>query len=237
MKKLLLFTVLLSLLVYIANPVPVYATSANLSCSPATGTYNIGDTFTVDYLMDTRTYQAFGADIVATYDPAILDVVGTQSTPVTTTTNWGQPTANTVDTSLGKINLDYGQTQPAFTGHGSVGQITFKAKAAGQVQFNFVFFQQYDDTTPGVAKVWGKKDNVNLSNILTDVTNCLFVVAASVPTSTPAPAGPTSTPGPTVPPVTQLPRSGSSETTVGLLGLSLLFFVLGAVIPSLRLKD
>lgn len=220
---------------FLTLPGEVLATAASLSCSPSTGTFNIGEQFTVDYILNTRTFQAFGADVYATYDSTILEAVGTQSTPITSSTNWTSPTTNTIDTTLGKIHLDYGKNQSAYSGSPSIGRVTFKAATAGQAQLNYIFFQQYDDTTPGVAKVWGKKDGVNLSNILTDVTNCIYVVSQTAPTATPGPttpAGPTNTPGPTVPPVEELPRAGGEKLTLSILPIAFLFLAIGLIIPA-----
>lgn len=216
----------------------VFATAANLSCSPSTGTYNVGNTFTVDYVLDTRSFASYGTDVVATYDPTIIEVVGTTSTGVTTATGWGQPTENTIDNNLGKIDLKYGSSQPVFTGNATIGQVTFRAKTAGQAQFNYTFFQQYDDTTPGVAKVWGKKDGTNLSNILTDVNNCIFIVEGASLTPTVAPSLPTATRAPTLPSptiiptlpignVSEIPRAGGVADTYTFLALGGIFFTLG----------
>jgi hypothetical protein len=227
MKKILAYCLVFGL--YVASAHSVFATEANIKCSPATGNFKVGDTFTVDYILDTRNFQTFGSDIQVNYDYSIIGAQSSQSTPVTTTTGWSAPVTNTVDGTTGKIHLDYGNAQPAFTGNGSVGQITFKALAAGQAQFNYVFFQQYDNTTPGVSKVWGKKDNVNLSNILTEVTNCIYVVEAA--------SAPTSAPVPTTPPLpTALPEAGISATTSGLIGLAGIFMILGVTVPLLFIK-
>lgn len=205
----------------------VWATRASLMCEPATGTYNIGDTITVNYKLDTRSFATTGVDVVATYTPNVLEFVGTQSTPSTTDTKWTAPVTNSVDTALGKIRLDYGKAQAAFTGASAIGQATFKAKAAGQGQFNYVFFQQYDDTTidGGAAKAWGVKTaGAAVSNILTDVTNCIYVIGQ-------APTSPPTTPVPTTPAVTSLPRSGSGEVTMSLLLLAGLFVTGGLIFP------
>lgn len=225
MKRIFSVLTILIIAFFIIPKGAVYATRASLLCTPGSGTYNIGDTITVNYVLDTRSFPTYGADIVATYTPNVLDLVGTASTASTTDTKWSAPTTNTVDTSLGKIRMDYGQSQPAFTGNSTIGQITFKAKAAGQAQFNFVFFQQYDNTTiaGGAAKVWGiMSQGAAVSNILTDVTNCIYVIGA---------AGPTSTPGPTTPVVTALPRSGGGETTMSLLILAAIFITGGLIFP------
>jgi hypothetical protein len=185
-KKIILpIFLLLSLFII---PERVLATEASARCSPTTGTYTVGQTFTVDYTLDTRGFPIYGADIEATYDQAIIEAVGTSSTAVTTGTKWTTPTTNKIDVSsgkTGKISLDYGKAQTAYTGSGSVGQIQFKAKAAGQATFAYTFFQQYDDTTPGVIKVWGKKDGTNITNILTDVNNCIYVITEAETSPTP----------------------------------------------------
>lgn len=213
----------------------VFATQASLSCSPATGTFNVGETINVDYVLNTRSFSAYGVDINATYENTVLEAIGTQSTPETSSTKWTTPSVNAIDASLGKIHLDYGNSQAAFTGTATIGRISFKAKASGQAQFQYMFFQQYDDTTPGVAKVWGKKDGVNLSNILTDVTSCVYVVNQVAPTPTTG-VGPTSPAGPTSPPpqptVSELPRAGGEKLTLTLLPVAFLLLIAGVVIPA-----
>lgn len=213
----------------------VFATSSNLRCVPSTGTFKVGDTFNVDYALDTRSFPVFGADVVATFDSGIIEATTGQSSALLDVTHWTAPTTNTIDSSLGKIRLDFGNAQSSFTGNTVLGRAMFRAKAPGQAQFNFTFFQQYDDTTPGVAKVWGKRDGTNLSNILTDVNNCIYVVEAATPTTPPAapttpPSQPTSAAAPTAV-VTELPRAGRMEDTIGLLLLSMLFLGVGGILP------
>lgn len=225
-----IFAILTSLLIalFLFPRGVVLATRASLLCEPGSGTYNIGDTITVSYKLDTRSFPTYGTDVVATYTPSVLDAVGTQSTPGTTDTKWTAPVTNTIDASLGKIRLDFGKTQASYSGTTTIGQATFRAKAAGQAQFNFTFFQQYDNTTidGGASKVWGiMSAGAAVSNILTDVTNCIYVIAGAGPTSPP------STPGPTTPPVTSLPRSGSGEVTVALLALASIFIAGGLFLP------
>lgn len=223
MKK--LFLALFILLPAFLMPVSVYATQASLKCLPSSGTYKIGETFTVDLSLDTRSFQAYGADIAATFDPSIIEATGTTVTPVTTSTNWTTPTTKTI--SAGKVRLDYGKSQAAYSGTTSIGQISFKAKAAGQTNFNILFFQPYDDTSADgtVAKVWGKKDNSNITNILTDTNGCVFVVEGATPTTAPT-SGPSSPPLPT-----ELPKTGAVETTVSLGVIAVIFMTIGVIIP------
>lgn len=232
-KKLLNILFIFFLTLVFFTPVfSVYATEASLRCTPTTGTYNVGETFTVDFTLDTRGFQIYGADVEANYDQGVIEAQGTTSTAITSVTGWGTPILNTIDTTSGKsgkISLDYGQSQPAFTGSTSIGQLTFKALAAGQAQFNYVFFQQYDNTTPGVAKAWGQRTPPTLSNVLTDVNNCIYVVADSNPVPTTAPA----TPVPTSPPqVTQLPRMGVVENTIAIITFGFILLGIGIILPN-----
>ena len=101
--------------------------------------------------------------------------------------------------------------------------------------------QSKDNTTPGVAKAWGKPDGSTLENVLTDVNNCVYVIEAeAVVTPSPTTTGPTPTTPttPTTPPsvptatISVLPRTGSFETTAGLLGISGLFIAIGTLVPA-----
>lgn len=221
-----------AIFVFLYSPSRAWATEANLKCDPATGTYSVGQTFTVTYLLDTRGFPTWGGNVQATYDSSIIEAQGTQSTIISSTTGWSSAVSNAIDSSLGKVSLDYGNAQAQFTGSGAIGSATFKGKAAGQAQFNFVFFQQYDNTTPGVSIIWGKKDGTNLSNILTEVNNCIYVIEGTSPTATLAPDQPTYTPAPT-----SLPVSGSVENTVGFGIAGTLLILAGFSIPLLYRKN
>lgn len=220
-------------LILLSSSSAAFATEANLKCDPPTGSYPVGQAFTVTYLLDTRGFPVWGANIQATYDSSIIQAQGTQSTIISSTSGWSTAVANTIDPSLGKINLDFGNAQTQFTGSGAIGSATFTGIAAGQAQFNFVFFQQYDNTTPGVSIVWGKKDGTNLSNILTEVNNCIYVIeGAAVPTA--VPGQPTATPTEPV-----LPVSGTTENTVGfgVIGSALVLLGISAPLLYKRIKS
>lgn len=198
----------------------VFAAEVILRCTPQTGTFKVGDTFTVDYYLDTGGRQTTGADIIATYDTEVLTSVSTNSTVISTDTNWKEPAVNSIDASLGKIQLDFGSDQEAFSGNSSIGQVIFKAKAAGQAQFSYAFFQPNDNTTPAVAKVWGEPIEGKATNILTNVNNCIYTVeVASSPSPTSSPA--------VRPTVSELPRSGGGEVAGFFMGLSCLLIFLG----------
>jgi hypothetical protein len=231
MKKNIFLTLLIIIVLYVIFPYKVFATEASLSCAPSTGTYCTNETIVVDYIINTRTFPVFGADISAGFTASVLQPIGTQSTPVTSTTLWTAPLTNTIDAAVGGIRLDYGNAQPSYTGNTSIGKISFKAISAGQAQLYYNFQQQYDDTTPGVAKIWGKKDGVTLSNILTDVNNCIYIIEDCNPTT-----GPTSPPQPTTPSrptVTTIPDLGTTETGMVIFAVAGLFLITGFFLPKI----
>src|SRR3989338_479633 len=127
MPKIVLIQVLFFFLSLIFAAPRVSAASSTLKCSPSTGTYKVGDSFTVEYILDTQNFEAFGADVTATYDPGVIQAATTASTPVITSTNWSDPGQNSIDNSLGKIELIYGNSQSAYTGSASIGSVSFRA--------------------------------------------------------------------------------------------------------------
>lgn len=215
---------------------PVWATEATLTCIPSTGTYKVGESFDIELVLDTRNFEVFGANLQATYDGDIIQATNTQLEAVTAVTLWGVPTTNTINSSTASISLDYGNGQPSYKGSTTIGKATFKGVSAGQAQLNYNFFQQYDDTTPGVAKVWGKKNGIDLSNILTDVNNCIYVIEAvtASPTPTSLPIGtlptgaPSNTPSPTI---SVIPPLGGQNMTVSFLGMAAILVGAGIFLP------
>ncbi len=220
-----------ALIIFIATgglfllPKTVLATQAQLACSPTTSTVAVGGTITSDIVLNTRSFQILGADAILTYTTGILDTDSASVVPVTTNTNWTNPINKLVDTTLGKIELDYGSSQSAYTSSGSIGRITFTARQPGNANVNFVFFQEYDNTTAGVAKVWGLKGSATPSNVLTDVVDCVYTVTGV----TAAPSSPTSPVTQTTPGV--LPPTGGGDTTLLLVGGGLVLAFLGILLP------
>lgn len=201
-------------------PKKVYATQAQLACSPTTSTVAVGQTITTDIILNTRSYQIQGADAILTYTTGVLDTSDIAVLPVTSNTNWTAPKNKLVDTTLGKVELDYGASQSAYTSSGSIGRITFTAKAAGNANVNFVFFNEYDNTTTGVSKAWGQKTPPTISNVLTDVVNCVYTVTGGGvggPVITATSSG--------------LPRTGNMETTMWFLGFGALILSGGLLLP------
>ncbi len=166
------------------TPTPHFSLRSSLSCFPATGVIKKGDVVDVDIILDTKSgIPVYGADIWAKYDSSIFEALDSKSLPIVSTTNWHQPQTNIVDKNLGEIHLDYGNDQKAFSGNTSIGRVQFKVLRESTSIFQFIFFQQYDNITSHVSRIWGKRDGVNLSNSLTDVTNCIYIHATPTPGS------------------------------------------------------
>lgn len=154
---------------------PVNSNQASLQFQPATGTYNLNDFFYTDIKLDTRNKPVYGAKIIVTYDPSYYQTDKNAVVPITTDTKWGSPDINFI--SRGQIAIDFGKDQPAFTGNSTIVRITFKALKPGYVIMGFSFFQQYDNDTSNVTVVYGKRDGVNISNVLTDINNGIYVIS------------------------------------------------------------
>ncbi len=123
-------------------PVQSSTSDAYVALIPYGGTtWNVGEIFNPDIVVDTGDYATDGTDLIVLYDPCILEVQdedpakegiqikeGTSHSPGKMYSSY--PT-NHVDTSLGKIYLrgtiDVG-SQPVTTGYGEFGSIRFKAQ-------------------------------------------------------------------------------------------------------------
>lgn len=203
---------------FLAVPQKVFATQAQLACSPTTSTVAVGSTITADIILNTRSYQTQGADAILTYTSGVIDTTTDSVVPVTSSTNWTDPIKKVVDTSLGQIEIDYGASQSAFASSGTIAKITFTATQEGTANLNFKYFSEYDSSS-GVAKVWGQRTPPTVSNILTDVVNCAYTVtgASSTPQVTASPSA--------------LPRTGTFETTILLASGGLMLAIFGMLFP------
>jgi peptidoglycan hydrolase-like protein with peptidoglycan-binding domain len=149
------------------------ASAATLVLSPSAQAVNVGDTFTVQVLLDTQGQPIDGVDLQAlNYNPynlqvqdADLSTVGAQIQPGTLMPN---TVANTVDTTNGKIVFSQitngGST---YTGSGVLATVTFKALVAGTANVTFGF-------TPGVTTDSNVASKGN--DILSSVINGVFTI-------------------------------------------------------------
>lgn len=120
-------------------------TKATLSLTPQTNSVKLGDTFSVDIILDTKAGAIDGVDIYGLhYDPTILKVIddlpnqrGVQILPGKIIPN---SAVNIVEESTGTIKL--GQLSAGgenFTGRGVLATIHFKAVGLGSSYLKFDF--------------------------------------------------------------------------------------------------
>ncbi len=190
------------------------AQAATLSLSPSSGNYSVGQTFSVDILLDTKGTAIDGVDIVyLNYDRNYLEIVddnvsqsGIQITPGAL---MPMTLANTVNATNGKITFSQitaGGNTFTSSGAQSLATIHFKVlKAANtQVYFDFVVNGTADTNVASIGK-----------DVLTTVTNGNYGPSAQVPTPVaPTPSAPL-TPVPSTPaPTTQTPSTSSTLESV-----------------------
>lgn len=164
------------------------ASAATLSLSPSAKTIAVGETFTVDIMLDTQGVAVDGVDIqTLNYNPSNLQVVGTQITPGSLMSD---TVINRVDN--GKITFAQITTGGAtYTGSGKLATVTFKALTSvnANVTFSFSGGSSLDTNVASAG-----------TDVLTSVVDGLYTITTAngtLPTTTdpvsvPAPA---STPG------------------------------------------
>jgi hypothetical protein len=176
--------------------------AATLSVSPSSSSTSVGQTFTLNILLDTQGQAIDGVDVYSlNYSPSLLQVqdsdaatAGTQISPGSLMTI---TSANSVNASTGKINFSQitsGGT--TYNGSGVLASVTFKALAVGTASVTLNY-------TPGAT---------NDSNVagggtdkLTGVTNAAVAIGSSGDAPPPPPVEPPPPPPAVLPPPTPTP--------------------------------
>jgi len=141
MKKYLFLTIF-GLVLFSA---PAYANAASLSLTSSSNSYNIGDIFDVNVVLDTQGAAAQGVDIrYLNYDPSFLEVQdadsGSSGVQILAGSLMVNTTANSV--SGGKILFSQATSgSQTFSGSGTLATIKFKVLKVGSTQLNFDFTQ------------------------------------------------------------------------------------------------
>lgn len=147
---------------------------ANLSLQTASTAVKVGDTFSVDMVLDTAGMPIDAVDIFSLhYDPKVLQVVddnsavaGVQITPGKILTANGP---NMVDAKAGTIKLGQAAVGGTnYTGKGVLATIHFKALAAGNSDLKFDF--ALGNTIDTNAAYNGKDQLSSVSNLMINVS-------------------------------------------------------------------
>jgi hypothetical protein len=122
---------LLFVVVLFAAPFLVYA--ADLSISPATETFGVGEEFKATVKIEPGSDSVNAADGTIAFDPALLSVVGISKEGSAFSLWTSEPAFSN---SAGTINFS-GGTPTAFSKSGTVIVVTFKGKKAGAADVSF----------------------------------------------------------------------------------------------------
>ena len=187
----------------------------HLSMSPATGNYNVGDTFKITVKVDSGTETVGGVDGVGTYDSAKLDVVSAvKATPmVFDATGGGDCSVSTA--TVGKFNFSC-YSNDALNDKVAVGDLivlTFKAKATGTALASFTCTSG-STTDSNIVKSSTSADVI----VCSENINGSYTIGGTSSTSTTAVATPTSSTTTTTTTTTaELPKTGGVGATFGLI--------------------
>jgi len=220
MKKIFCF-ILVAVVLLTAKP--LFAASPMLKFVPSTGTYTKGETFKINIGVDSGTEKVQGVDVWATFDASKVEVDSID--PLVN---------NTFQFSMDKnIHNDTGKFEVWFTAAtsgsyegtvitGDLATVTFRSKATGTINVNFNCTE-------------GSTIDSNIISVATgDLINCASNINGVYTINEgSAPSSPNPTAVPTAVPTTgtELPKTGTVETTIALM-----VFGFVSLLSSLALK-
>jgi chitodextrinase len=156
--------------------------SAVLTLSPQTGTYNIGDTFTININANTAGKNITAVASYLKYNPTILQAISTDITGSPFTVNF----ENTIDATNGKIKITQAAPAPGVnTTNGLIAKINFKTlKASNPSSDNITF-----DFTSNLTNESNVLDGTG-TDFLSGVYNAKITVGSPVVSDTTTPSVP-----------------------------------------------
>lgn len=147
---------------------PAIASAATLSFSPATGSYGVGDEFTVEITVDPGTDSINAADGTVSFDNTLLTLESYSETGSVFSLWTSNPV---ISQSAGTFTFS-GGTPTAFSTSGTVLSLKFKALAMGTAQVSF--------TKASILAADGKGTNVYQSG-----TPASYTIGAAAPAAAP----------------------------------------------------
>lgn len=150
---------------------------AHISLLPESKTLKVGDTISVDIVLDTGGEEIYGVDINSLrYDPTLLGVVnagtGKAEKEIKAGTLMGINAENKVDDSVGTIKFSQlSSPETKFNGKGVLATVTFKTKKEGTAKIDFDF--NVGSTTD--TNVAGKA-----GDLLGSVSNATYLIENAV---------------------------------------------------------
>ncbi len=177
----------------------VFAQTATLSLSPASGTFNKGCNFSLNIVLNTGQSQTDGTDAILIYDTSRFSAKSIASGTI-----YPDYPGNNIDEQTGKITVSgLASVSTPFTGSGILASINFQVldtaqAGATQIKFDFDPNDKAKTTDSNVV------ERGTVVDILNTVTNGNYIVGTGSCTST--------TPSPTPVPGRGGPGSGTIAT-------------------------
>lgn len=185
MKNIIVITFII--FINIIFTTPVFAQTATLSLSPASGTFNKSCTFSLQINLNTGGVQTDGTDAILIYDSSRFT-----ATAITSGTIYPDYPGNNIDETNGKITVSgLASVSSAFSGSGTLATVNFTVKDAAQsgatqVKFDFDPNDKAKTTDSNVV------ERGTVADILNSVTNGSYTIGTGTcaqASPTPAPAG------------------------------------------------
>lgn len=218
MKK--IFILILTVAIFLTVS-PVLAAGPMLKFVPSTGTYTKGESFKVNIGVDSGAEKVQALDVNATFDASKVELVSIDSLNNDT---FRFVMDKNIYNDTGKFTLSLYTESGSYEATvitGDLVTVTFLPKATGTVNVNF-------------SCTDGSTIDSNINNSLAvDVINCASNINGVYTITDGGTANPDPTAVPTTPPTAnnELPKTGTVETTIGLL-----IFGFVSLLSSLALK-
>ncbi len=191
----------------------VFAAEVSFSLSPASGSYNVNETFDLKVILDTGGTKVGGADIYLTFDQNKLNLVDIENGTI-----FGQYVGETINNTNGTSAISgiSNSQDTDYTGNDTFVILRFKALSPGQVEVKFNF-------TPGSTKDTNAIDPNSFADLLTSVTNGSYTIVGEGGT----------TGGITVTPTKPIPVTANEIPTILVIGFGIFLLTSGFVLKRL----
>ena len=143
---------------------PLISGSGTLSLSPSTGSYRVGQSFTVSILGDSGGLGLNGTDMVIHYDPLVLSV-----NSITPGTIFPNTPVHANDPSIGEIHISSNSNGQPIVVSGTLATIQFMVIGSGQTHVTF----DYNSSSNARSDM---SQSGNTGQVLGSVSNATFTV-------------------------------------------------------------
>jgi len=212
---------------------PVLAVEPMLKLTPSTGTYTKGTSFEVTVGADTGIVETQAIDVWLKYDPAKVEIESVIEIDNLLENLGIELVSSDIDNTNGSLEVLFSfpfdvQTIQKAVVKGDLFKIKVKPKVAGTINIDFKCVAGESDE----SSIFDGTTTADMINCPSNI-NGVYTINESGGTSNPEPTAAPSDNGPTATPTqaSELPQTGTVETTIGLM-----IFGIVSVLSSLALK-